>query len=339
MGNGYYATHTQGLKRELADTLDRDELRELHRRRPGLHFLVAARHFGTGAAAAAGIVLLRDSWWWIPCAAVVGLTVFNCTVLLHEVLHGLVFGRNRPGLSRALGWLYSVPSGISASQFTRWHLDHHAQLGSAQDDPKRHYLSPKRNKPWFKALYFTPALFPIYFRAAARETASYPVPLRRQIAGERAVAILFHLLLAATVGLAAGWALLAKVYLVPVFLVFPVAFALNRLGQHYDINPADPAQWSTLMEPSRVWGFVYLWSNYHLEHHYYPGVPFYNLPRLRRLLDPYFHNKGMRPRSYSELLYGFLILNRKPHTDWTVGGSARPRPNELQPGVTGKSAG
>ena len=28
------------------------------------------------------------------------------------------------------------------------------------------------------------------------------------------------------------------------FFVFPVAFTLNRLGQHYDIDPADPAKWS-----------------------------------------------------------------------------------------------
>ncbi len=317
--------------RELAGTFDRDALRQLHRRRPDRHFLVAARHFGVGGLATAGVVWFRDSWLWLPCAAVVGLTVFNCTVLLHEVLHGLVFRRNRPGLSRALALLYSIPSGISAAQFTRWHLDHHAQLGS-EDDPKRHYLSPKRNKPWFKALYFTPALFPIYFRAAARAAASYPAPLRRQIAVERAVVILFHVVLVASVWLAAGGALLARVYLVPVFLVFPVAFALNRLGQHYDINPADPAQWSTLMKPSRVWGFIYLWSNYHLEHHYYPGVPFYNLPRLRRLLDPYFQKKGMRPRSYAELLHGFLMLNRRPHTDWALqepaarwAESARPR--------------
>ena len=34
---------------------------------------------------------------------------------------------------------------------------------------------------------------------------------------------------------------LTRVYAVPVFLVFPVAFVLNRLGQHYDIDPTDPA--------------------------------------------------------------------------------------------------
>jgi fatty acid desaturase len=119
-----------------------------------------------------------------------------------------------------------------------------------------------------------------------------------------------------------GPGVLLKAHIVPIFVFFPIAFALNRLGQHYDICPGDPAQWSTLMKPSRFWDFAYLWSNYHLEHHYYPGVPFYNLPRLRALLEPYFRAKRMRPRSYPELLYRYLVLNRKPHTDWAADGKA-----------------
>ena len=39
-------------------------------------------------------------------------------------------------------------------------------------------------KRWYKLLYCTPALFPIYFRAARREAATYPAPLQRTIAGE-----------------------------------------------------------------------------------------------------------------------------------------------------------
>src|SRR5207244_9177805 len=83
---------------------------------------------------------------WVPLALVQGFTVFNFTVLLHEVVHHTVFERRRPRLERALAWLYAVPSGISSSQFTRWHLDHHAELGSDEDDPKRHHLSPKRSE-------------------------------------------------------------------------------------------------------------------------------------------------------------------------------------------------
>ena len=65
-----------------------------------------------------------------------------------------------PAAERLLGWLYAVPSGISASQFTRWHLDHHAELGSDEDDPKRHHLSPKINARWFKLLYCVAGALP-----------------------------------------------------------------------------------------------------------------------------------------------------------------------------------
>ena len=47
------------------------------------------------------------------------------------------------------------------------------------------------------------------------------------------------------------------------------------------------------MAPSRFWDFVYLWSNYHLEHHYFPGVPFYNLRALHIELRPFFAERGM----------------------------------------------
>ncbi len=319
--NGFYSAHAVSLKRELTDALESGQLRELHRRRPARHFAVLARQLLILAAAIAGIVRFLDSWIWIPFAIILGWTIFNFTVLLHEVVHGLVFSRRRPRSCRVLQLAYALPSGISPSQFARWHLDHHAELGSSDADPKRHYLSPRVNRRWFKALYFTPALFSIYFRAAAQEALSYPLPLRRRIACERIAITAFHFLVIASLWALGGWGLLARMYIVPVFLVFPVAFALNRLGQHYDIRPDDPRQWTTLMKPGRLWDFAYLWSNYHLEHHYFPGVPFYNLPRLRNLMNPYLQRKGIRQRTYTQLLTGWFILNRKPHSNWEIAES------------------
>ena len=92
---------------------------------------------------------------------------------------------------------------------------------------------------------------------------------------------------------------------------------LNRLGQHYDIDPTDPAKWGTLMRGHWFWDFAFLHSNYHLEHHYFPGVPFYRLPALQRALVPFYERHGMRWQNYSGLLYGWLIENRAPHSDWT----------------------
>ena len=312
----YYADHAQQLKQDLAAALPIEDLRKLHEKRPLLHALIAFMNFAVLGACAAAIVM-SDRWYvWVPCAVVAGFAVFDFTVLLHEVVHRAVLTTANEGTYRFLGLLYAMPSGISASQFTRWHLDHHAALGSFEEDPKRHWLSPKKNARWLKLLYFTPALFPIYFRAAKNETRSYEPDLQKRIARERTATIVFQLAILAAIALIGGWWIAFKLYIVPVFFVFPIAFALNRLGQHYSINPDDPANWSTLMKGSFFWDTVYLFSNYHLEHHYFPGVPFYNLPRLQKMLLPFYAKRGMKAHQFPGLVWEWLVLNRAPHSNW-----------------------
>src|SRR5581483_227579 len=249
----YYADHAQQLKQDLAAAVPIEELRKLHEKRPVLHALIAFANFAVLAACAVAIVYFNVWYFWLPFSIVAGFAVFDFTVLLHEVVHRAVLATANETTYRALGLLYAMPSGISASQFTRWHLDHHAGLGSFEEDPKRHWLSPKRNARCLKALYFTPPLFPIYFRAAKKETVSYEPELQKRIALERNVTILFHLSILAAIALIGGPWIAFKLYVVPVFFVFPIAFALNRLGQHYAINPEDPAQWSTLVKGSWFW--------------------------------------------------------------------------------------
>ena len=319
-GGHYWSKVSKDLRHRLNRAVPHDVLKELHRKSPGRHVLVAARQFAILIAASAAAWRFPQPWIWIPAAIVSGWTIFNFTVLLHEAVHHAIFNGPNPRGDRAFGLLYAVPSGISALQFTRWHLTHHAELGDPEADPKRHYLSPKINKPWFKLLYFTPALFPIYFRAARRETATYPAEIRRRIAWERRATILFHVAVMAALWAIGGPAVLGRVYLAPVFLVFPIAFALNRLGQHYAIDPTDPAKWGSILKPSRFWDFWYLSSAYHLEHHYFPGVPFYNLRRLHFALRPFFDEIGWKPVTYGQLVRGWLLDNNAPHTDWHLEG-------------------
>lgn len=312
---GHYSDHTVEFRHELGRAIPVEDVRRLHEKRPMLHFLVTIGLFSALAVGTIGI-LRFDRWYlWLPFAILSGFAIFNFTVLLHEVVHNAVF-RERSGWNRFLGILYAVPSGISASQFTRWHLDHHAELGSSEADPKRHHLSPKINARWYKLLYFTPALFFIYFRAARTEASTYEGDLQTTIGLERNLTILFHVAVLVAIGVFGGWWIAWKVYVVPYFFVFPVAFALNRVGQHYDIDPEDPAKWSTLVRGSWFWNAAYLCSNFHLEHHYFPGVPLYNLPRLQRLLEPFYESHGFRTHSYGELFWHYIVLNKKPHTDW-----------------------
>jgi fatty acid desaturase len=319
----HYWKSIAAFKLQLRDAVPHAELKELHRRRPALHLAYAARQFAIVAACGIALYRVSDPLLWLPIAVLQGFTFFNMTVLLHDVVHEAVFQRSRPRVERVLGLLYAITSGISATQFTRWHLDHHDNLGNADDDPKRHWLSPKRNARWYKLLYCTPALMPIYFRAAAREARSYPEPLRRTIRRERLATIAVQLTAAGLLLGLGGWAAMFRVWFAPYFLVFPVAFTLNRLGQHYDIDPSHPLKWSTLMEPSRLWEFLFVYSNYHLEHHYFPRVPFYNLRRLHLLLRPLYAQVRLTPHSYREIVWQWFVLNRAPHTDWEAQMAAR----------------
>jgi fatty acid desaturase len=318
----HYWKEIAAFKREVRDAIPNDELRELHRRSPGRHLAYAARQFAIVGLCGYGLWHFTNPLVWIPLAMLQGFTFFNMTTLLHEVVHNSVFrSSNRRG-ERILGLLYASTSGISASQFTRWHLDHHDNLGDDHDDPKRHWLSPKRNARWFKLLYCTPVLMPLYFRAAANETATYPAELRRTIMRERLGTMALQFSVMGLLAYFGGWGAAARVQLVPYFLVFPVAFTLNRLGQHYNIDPTHPLKWSTLMKPSRLWDFLFVYSNYHLEHHYFPRVPFYNLRKVHMRLRPLYDRVGLKPHTYREIVWQWFVLNRAPHTNWELATSA-----------------
>jgi fatty acid desaturase len=311
-----YYKQTRELTRELQDSLGHDVVKALHAKSPARHFAIVVRQFALLFASAFVLWQYANPLIWIPVALLMGFTMFNFTVLLHEQVHSAIFVGNHPRAMRFLGLLYAFPSGISASQFTRWHLDHHDNLGSSTEDPKRFYLSPKRNARWFKLLYCTPGLFPIYFRAARQEMQSYPAALQRTISLERNVTILLHVSILALIWWAAGFQVAARVYLVPYFLVFPIAFTLNRLGQHYFIDPTDPAKWSCRVDGNAFWHFIFLYSNFHLEHHYYQSVPFYRLKELNQALRPFFAQRGVKNRGYADILWKWYGLNRAPHTDW-----------------------
>jgi hypothetical protein len=47
-------------------------------------------------------------------------------------------------------------------------------------------------------------------------------------------------------------------------------------------------------------------------------VPFYRLPALQRALAPFYERHGMRWQNYSGLLYGWLVENRAPHSNWAA---------------------
>lgn len=313
----YYNQHIGDLKQRLKESMDVVALRDLHQIRPWRHFVTVARLLLM--VVLCGWALWQTRWplLWVPAVLLQGCNLLGFVILLHEWLHESIFRTRRPRMQRLLGLLYALPTAISATQFRIWHLDHHNELGSDTDDPKRAHLSPKRNARWFKLLYATPVLFAIYARAAGMEVKNYAAADRKRINRERFGNLLFHTAWITTLSMTAGGWGMFRIHIVPLFFIFPIAFSLNRLGQHYNIDRSDPAKWSSRVDGNPIWHFLFLWSNFHIEHHYYPRVPFYNLCRLNRDLRPFFRKNHVPNLGYVKIVWGWLVQNRKPHTDWS----------------------
>jgi fatty acid desaturase len=311
-----YVRHAAEIRRRIQPFVAPEDLKRVQQRSAIRHFLVAGRHVLMTVLCVVLAIRYENPWIWVPVAALQGVNLLGFIILLHDAIHQAIFVKSRKGLSYFFALLYMLPSSISASQFERWHLDHHAELGTEDEDPKRRYLTPKIVTRLFKALYMTPALFVIYSIASQKAAKRYPAALRRRIALEKAFAIGLHLVAIAALWRIGGFEFAARVHLVPFFIMFPIAFTINRAGQHYDIDPTDPAKWSTLVPGDPITNFFFLNSNYHIEHHYFPRVPLYNLPELHRLLIPFFEHIDHHPKTYPEILWGWFVLNKDPHTNW-----------------------
>lgn len=210
--------------------------------------------------------------------AAVGLNAL--VLLMHEGMHGLLFA------NRLANRLVSVLLGstflMSFSAYRVMHIRHHEYLGDPRDpDDYRNYTS-RRRLVWclhFVRLTLGPLL---YIALIPLFALRYGSPAeRRRIAGE-------YLVLAAIYTVVVRFAdvsLLLVAWIAPLVLVGAMT-AIRGFAQHGITDAGDPYLASRTLMPHPIVAFALLHENYHLEHHLFPQVPSYHLPRLHALVWP-----------------------------------------------------
>lgn len=312
----FWAKSAKTLIEELKKEVREENLEKLKEKKPLIHLIYSLRQWLFLIFSTYILIKTNNLFLILFFSAFSGLAIFNFLTLLHEALHNLIFEKNRPFLNKIFLFLYSFPTTISPTQFTKWHLDHHSQLGSETEDPKRDKLAPKKNSRILKLFYFTPLLFFIYFNAQRKENKKYPLKIQKKIKIERFLFIFIHILINLFLFYSGGFFLWFKVYFLPLFIFFPLFFGINRLGQHYARSSNEPIGWTTFIPGSFFWDFLFLKSNYHLEHHLFPMVPFYNLPKLQKLLLPFYEKKNLISYNFMELIYLFIFKNKEVYKIW-----------------------
>jgi fatty acid desaturase len=282
----------------------RTQIRELHRIRPAWNLMVPV--FALVWAGAAWAVL-RYPLWPVRAAGIVlmGAVVHALAILMHEGIHGNLF-RNHT-LDRWVGFLCGAPALFSCTAYRVTHLLHHRFNRSAKDPDEFSNLSRNRvvlSVAFYSWLLVGMAVYVIH------------VPLTALIKGsrsQRAAVVLEELLLAALYAAVVTTALRLGFGTALLWCwVYPMGFAallgsVRGWAEHMMTRAGHPLTQTRTVTSNAVVSLFMCNLNFHLEHHLFPAMPWYNLPRLHALLqDDYRRAGSFIYRSYARFVWDAL---------------------------------
>lgn len=283
--------------------VDKDALRKLNERSDLMGLLQSGCHLAlltlTGALAIYGVG--RFPGWVVAGIVYMHGTFFHFLLSgFHELCHGTVF-KNR-WLNDRMLQLYSLISMFHYIEFRQSHRRHHLYTLHAPYDSE--VVLPIRHEFWpvVKSVFLDFRGYGILKAHWRYATGHIDHPWNQRLFPENKQELrrqLFNwsrLTLAVHGGICAGSLLLAATghprwLLLPLQTTFArfygrwLNFLLNET-QHVGLKDNTPdfrlCCRSVMVNP--IFGFLHWQMQYHIEHHMYAAVPFYNLPKLNRLI-------------------------------------------------------
>ena len=273
----------------------------------------AAWHVVTEWTAILGAAYLCERHWswplYLATIVWIGSRQHALMILMHDGVHYRLFRRRRLNewvSEVALAW----PVLASARAYRRNHIAHHRFLNTDQDPD---WVRKRGDSAWA-------------FPQAPLELISL---LARELSGLGAFSLLRVILtvgadpggakpsrrfVAARLGfylmvfLALFWSgrseALLLYWFVPLFTWLVLIFRIRSIAEHSAIDGKNPDARTRTTVPNLLERMLIAPKNvsYHWEHHQYPGVPFYRLPQLYKLLHRKDEHQGHVTRSYLGVL-------------------------------------
>ena len=246
------------------------------------------------------------NWYWSIPLLLLTLFVhgtmgpFMGLIAVHELMHRTVFKSKQ--LNVFFERVYAFISWSDYLWYQGSHPPHHgATCHDAYDGEVPLALLAQarieRKKTWFRLLVFNPTatwqkLKLVWRHANGRIQGrwySHVLPetdpvVRRQHRNWARILLMGHTLFAAIFVVTGHWFLIV-VFTFGTFYCGWLGF-LCGFPQHFGLNPNVPDfRYSTRTFTCSWLPAFYYWNmQYHLEHHMFPAVPFYNLPKLREAI-------------------------------------------------------
>jgi fatty acid desaturase len=263
---------------------------------------------------------------WVTALAVllVGARQYGLLILLHDASHGLLHPKRRVNDAMTL-WLLAAPCGSSYWNSRSTHLMHHRFLGNSARDPDYFLYCSEAPAPkslpgqfvWhFVKLVLGGQVVHTLFGTSSGKSA---VPATAHLASKMKalvpVAAAQSILLGA---FALAGHPLAYFYLwVLPLITLAVLFNGARVFCDHSVPAGRAPDAEALIvtyisNPVERFFLAPFHMNFHAEHHFFPYVPHYNLPKLRAMLrnTPEYRNRIQWRGSYVAYMVGYLFRRR-----------------------------
>ncbi len=223
---------------------------------------------------------------------VIGLCIHGMANLMHECIHNNLFN----GLKN--NWLYGLITGMPAlfsiTAYKVNHLIHHKYTGTTKDPDELGNLT--KNKFLIKVFFYLWLIVGLFMYLV-----HVPINGFRYGNKKERISILLEYAFMATVY---GAIIIASLHfgkfdIVLHCWIIPMPFAgllgnVRGWAEHMLTDKSHLLLNTRTVTSNTVFSFLYINLNYHLEHHLFPKIPWYNLPKLHTLLLPEYNKAGVR---------------------------------------------
>lgn len=257
-------------------------VRELSQRSDAWGLSRAAAHLACLVGGAYLVWISHGSWLMWPAMFLLGATIVTMFAPMHECVHKTAF--RSQWLNETVGWLAGALCFYNFTYYRRYHTWHHRYTQDAERDPE---LSSPKPVGLLGYLWQISGI-PFWINKprelatlAAGQTDQFafitPSARRGIVWSARAQLGLYVTLLAGSIALRTP--LLLWYWLLPAILAQPLLRALlivEHTGCSEDTNGLTNTRTTLASFPIRL----LMWNMpYHAEHHLYPSIPFFCLPR------------------------------------------------------------
>ncbi len=218
-------------------------------------------------------------WHWSPTLVFVlnFLSLYVLGTVIHDASHGVAH-KNRI-VNAIMGHVSAILQGFVYPVFTRVHMQHHAHVNDPENDPD-HFVSTG-GPLWLIAVRFFYHEVFFFQRRLWRKWELWEWALSR-------------LLLVVVLTVAYFYGFLG--YILNYWFV-PAGIMGLALGLFFDYLPHRPFQERSRWKNARVYpgwllNILLLGQNYHLVHHLWPSIPWYNYQPAYYKMKPLLDQKG-----------------------------------------------